>query len=328
MTTQVLPALTPAQRDPAAAAASAVLRQGGLVAVPTETVYGLAGSLWRSEALASIFEVKGRPVFDPLIVHLPEPEAWPEVSAAPPAVARLARQLAAAFWPGPFTMVLPVRPEVPELARAGLPTVAVRCSAHPVLQAVLQVFGEPVAAPSANRFGRISPTTAGAVVEELGGRIPLVLDGGPCEHGVESTIVAVEEGGVRLLRPGPVSAEALASLAPLLPARPSGSRPEAPGMLASHYAPATPLVLLDPGQAVPPGEGRAGLLAFGAETGGAEVVEQLSEASDLREAARRLFGCLRRLDQAGLRVIYARRVPEEGLGVAVMDRLQRAAAKR
>jgi L-threonylcarbamoyladenylate synthase len=307
---------------PAAVEAADFLRAGGIVGVPTETVYGLACDALNAEAAARVFAAKERPSFDPLIVHVADASWIGALSAVSGAAEVLARRLAEAFWPGPLTMVLPSRDVVPDLVRSGLPTVALRCSAHPVMAAVVAALGRPVAAPSANRFGRISPVTAAHVVEELGGRIPLVLDGGACRHGLESTIVAVEDGRLVMLRPGPVTEEALRAFAPVERAVEDGAV-AAPGMLESHYAPRTPLRLWAEGADLPVDAGSCGLLAFGAVGPGFAKVEVLP--SDPEAAAPLFFAALRRLDAAGVRCIYAREISESGLGTAIMDRLRRAA---
>jgi L-threonylcarbamoyladenylate synthase len=306
----------------AAGEASSLLRAGEVVAVPTETVYGLACDALNAGAAARVFAAKERPAFDPLIVHVAD-ASWIGRLAQPDATAaRLAQQLAAEFWPGPLTMIFPARDVVPDLVRSGLPTVALRCSAHPVLAALVSELDGPVAAPSANRFGRISPVTAEDVVEELGGRIPLVLDGGPCRHGLESTIVAVADGRLVLLRPGPVTVEELEQFAPVeRTAR--GGPVAAPGMLESHYAPRTPLRLWSHDAAWPEEASTSGVLAFGAVDAGFAAAEVLP--SDPTEAAPLLFAALRRLDACGVVRIYARTIPESGLGMAIMDRLRRAA---
>ena len=331
METVLLPTETPALCAAAVVRAAAVLASGEPVALPTETVYGLAADALRPDAVVKIFEAKERPFFDPLIVHLPAP-GWLEELAEIPAESRaLVAMLTERFWPGPLTLVLPRRAVVPDVVTAGLGTVAVRMSAHPVFRAVIERFGRPLAAPSANRFGRISPTTGAHVFSELAGRIPLILDGGPTLHGVESTIVAVEAGRLRMLRAGPVTADDLAGVClenPTVAA--ADARPEAPGQLASHYAPGTRLFLIDSATELTPGSGvRAGLLGWkrvaSHDYGRFAQVEWLSEKGDLREAAAGLFAKLRRLDDAGLDVIYAENVPETGLGQAIMDRLRKAA---
>ena len=321
--TLILPARTAEEIPPAAASAAAILREGGVVAVPTETVYGLACDALDADAAAKVFAAKERPSFDPLIVHVAA-HHWIETLAdAHGAVLALAHRLAAEFWPGPLTMVLPAKPLVPDLVRSGLPTVALRCSAHPVMAAVVAGLGRPVAAPSANRFGRISPVTAAHVAEELGGRIPLILDGGPCRHGLESTIVAVEPGRLVILRPGPVTVEMLRAFAPVERFASDRAEVRAPGMLESHYAPRTPLRFWPADAPLPDDAPDSGVLAFGAVGPGFRVVEVLP--SDPADAAPLFFSALRRLDAAGVRRIYARPVDESGLGMAIMDRLRRAA---
>jgi len=322
MTTRVLPAHDAGQIPAAAGEAAALLRKGGVVALPTETVYGLACNALDADAAAAVFAAKERPSFDPLIVHVAGPEWLPRLAQPSTGAAALAARLVAAFWPGPLTLVLPAREIVPDLVRSGLPTVALRCSAHPVIAAVIAALGSPIAAPSANRFGRISPVTADHVLEELGGRIPLVIDGGPCRHGLESTIVEAGEEGLVLLRPGPVTMEQLEKFAPVRMAGPSTAA-HAPGMLESHYAPRTPLRLLADGD-IPADMHSSGLLAFGADhPRGFAFVEELPADPDA--AAPLFFAALRRLDASGAGRIYAQSVPESGLGRAIMDRLRKAA---
>lgn len=320
--TRVLVARDAEEIIAAARETALLLRAGEVAAVPTETVYGLACDALNAEAATKVFAAKERPAFDPLIVHVAG-ASWITSLAQPVgAAALLAQKLAAAFWPGPLTMVLPARDVVPDLVRSGLPTVALRCSAHPVMAALVAELSRPVAAPSANRFGRISPVTAHDVVEELGGRIPLVLDGGPCRHGLESTIVAVEDNRLLLLRPGPVTVEELEKFA--LVERPARGEPlSAPGMLESHYAPRTPLCLWPDDAPRPDDEATSGVLAFGAVGPGFAAVEVLP--LDPAEAAPLFFAALRRLDASGVARIYARAIPESGLGMAIMDRLRRAA---
>jgi L-threonylcarbamoyladenylate synthase len=316
-------------REAALEALCAELERGGVVALPTETVYGLAGDALNPRAVARIFEVKERPFFDPLICHVPEPGWLEQIASIPPEVRPLVGRLVADFWPGPLTLVLPKRACIPDLVSAGLPSVAVRWSAHPLFQAVVSAFGRPLAAPSANRFGRISPTSAPHVLAELGDRIALILDGGPTLHGVESTILAPCEKGIRIVRPGPITADELAPYAPLVePSHTSGKAAvvEAPGQLKSHYAPSTPLFLHSAGRTPPPSRS-AGILAWQKAAPGFAAVEILSPSGDLREAAARLFAALRILDGAGLECIHAELVPPTGLGVAINDRLERAAAK-
>jgi L-threonylcarbamoyladenylate synthase len=315
--------------------AAAILREGGLVAFPTETVYGLGASCLDVRALARVFEVKGRPRFDPLIVHVPDAaSARALVESFPDRAERLAEQ----FWPGPLTLVLRKRPIVPDLATAGLPTVGVRVPAHPVALELLKRAAIPIAAPSANPFGAVSPTCALHVREQLGERIDFVLDGGPCPVGIESTVVAVSESGWSPLRPGGTTIEEIASLIGPAKNQPSAAtesssfpRPS-PGMLARHYAPRTPLVVFDPGAQIESLDlrgtaARAGLICLRppGEPGQFAAVEALSHSGDLREAAARFFAALRRLDAAGLDLIVAEPFPEEGLGLALNDRLRRAA---
>lgn len=325
MNTQLLPTSTPSERTAAIDAAVRLLQAGEVVALPTETVYGLAADATRADAVVKIFEAKERPFFDPLIVHLPAHEWLYRIAACDDAMI-LVEELTAAFWPGPLTLVLPRWQLVPDIVTAGLDTVAVRMSAHPVFQEICRSFGKPLAAPSANRFGRISPTTGAHVMSELEGRIPLVVDAGSAEHGLESTIVAVEPDRLRLLRAGPVTIEELETFAPVERAI-IGEKPDAPGQLKSHYAPRTKLTVLDPGMPVRHAN-RTGCLSFrGREHHDFAHLETLSATGDLREAAATLFAKLRRLDEAGLDEIVADPVPETGLGVAIMDRLRKAAAR-
>ena len=322
MQTRVLRAVEPAEISNAAREATGLLRGGEVVALPTETVYGLACDALNADAAAKVFAAKERPSFDPLIVHVADASWIGMLSTVTGPAEALAARLAGAFWPGPLTMVLPAKDLVPDLVRSGLPTVALRCSAHPVMAAVVRDTGRPLAAPSANRFGRISPVSAQDVIEELHGRIPLVLDGGPCRHGLESTIVAVGDGRLTLLRPGPVTAEELTRFAPVERAE-RGGTVSAPGMLESHYAPRTPLRLW-PGHAPLPDDAAAsGVLSFGAVGPGFAAAEVLP--SDPADAAPLFFAALRRLDASGVERIYAREIPESGLGMAIMDRLRRAA---
>ena len=305
------------------------LRTGKTVALPTETVYGLAADAVNPEAVASIFAVKERPRFDPLIVHLPATDWLDRVARVPEADKGLVEQLIDRFWPGPLTLVLPRQSIVPDIVTAGLETVAVRMSAHPVFAQIVRTFGGPVAAPSANRFGRLSPTTAQHVMEELHGRIPLIIDGGPTRLGIESTIVSLKDNGISILRKGPISAEELKEIA-LVNTITTMDVISAPGQLPSHYAPRTPLRLVpDSGSFSPSPEQRVGLLAWSRAQPFTKfaAVRLLSPTQDLKEAAAHLFRFLRELDALELDLIVAEQLPEEGLGAAIMDRLQRAAAK-
>ncbi|MDG1150174.1 MAG: L-threonylcarbamoyladenylate synthase [Akkermansiaceae bacterium] len=322
----------------AVAEAVALLENGGLVALPTETVYGLAADAFDAEAVAKVFEVKERPSFDPLIVHIGHKRDLDIVANIPEELDEIVDELVSNYWPGPLTLVLPKKEDVPELVTSGLETVAVRMSAHEVMRAVAKEI--PVAAPSANRFGRISPTSADAVMEELGGKIPMVIDGGACRDGLESTIVAPEmsEKGpvLRLLRPGPISREDLRKIAKVIkPKKTKADHIEAPGQVESHYAPTTPLVVMDKPSDFVPEEGvKYGLLSYRGE-GNSSLMEATDWAhveimspgkGKLAEGAVRLFYCLRKLDAAGVDVIISESVSETGIGVAMMDRLRRAAA--
>ena len=302
-----------------------LLRAGDVVGLPTETVYGLAGDGFNPVALARIFEIKRRPLYDPLILHFADAQAAFGVARDVP---EQARRLAARFWPGPLTLVVPKRDTVPDLATSGLPKVAIRVPSHPVAQALLRAFGGPLAAPSANRFGRISPTDAAAVRAELGDAVPLILDGGPCSVGLESTVLEVGDGTITLLRAGGISVEEIERVAdgPVLRATPVDDAPLAPGQLKHHYAPRKPLRLVgDAGEI--PRACAAGRLVFGPiADAGAGVVENLSPTGDLREAAANFFRALRALDDDPcVEKIYAERVPAHGLGLAINERLERAA---
>jgi L-threonylcarbamoyladenylate synthase len=303
-----------------------LLRKGEVVALPTETVYGLAADALNPTAVAKVFEAKVRPRFDPLIVHLPD-EKWLErVAKIDNRSLAQIKKLTAQFWPGPLTLILDRQPIVPEIVTAGLDTVAVRMSSNPVFAEIISAFGKPVAAPSANRFGRISPTTAEHVFDELSGRIPLIIDAGPTTHGIESTIIAVHENKIDILRRGPITAEQLAEFGKVDIVRAS-QKISVPGQLPSHYAPKTPLRLIDNAESFAPAKDRrVGLLAWNASIPeeGFAAVRTLSQRQDLREAAANLFRCLRELDELDLNLIVAERVPAQGLGAAILDRLERA----
>lgn len=304
------------------AQAATLLRAGELVAMPTETVYGLAGDARNDHAVAAIFAAKGRPKFNPLIVHLPSLEAAEEIAVLSDA----ARRIATKFWPGPLTLVLPLRPEAGlcDLVTAGHYTVAIRLPAHPVARGLLQAFGGPLAAPSANPSGKISPTTAQHVLDGLSGKIAAVLDGGPCTVGVESTILSLDPPA--LLRPGGIAAEALeAELGQGLPIGGDAAKPNAPGQLKSHYAPGA-AVRLGATEKKP----HEIWIGFGPECAQADL--SLSPAGDLTEAAANLFAMLRQGDalakENGATTIAFAPIPETGLGRAINDRLRRAAAPR
>jgi len=306
---------------PAIAEAAALLRAGGLVAFPTETVYGLGADAADDRAVAAIYAAKGRPSFNPLIVHVAEAGQLDEEVVWNPAARRLARR----FWPGPLTLVLPRRPEsrLSLLCSAGLDSLAVRMPAHPLARALLQAAGRPLAAPSANRSGRVSPTTAAHVRRELGGRAAMILDGGPCAIGLESSVLDLSGAQPRLLRAGGLPRQALERELGPLASRIDNGQPLSPGQLPSHYAPSLPLRLN--ARTVSPDEA---LLAFGTALSGAADSENLSPGGDLTEAAARLFAALHRLDRPGFAAIAVMPIPMEGLGEAINDRLIRAAAPR
>ena len=323
--TQILPA-----SEAATAAAARALAEGGLVGFPTETVYGLGADASNPLAVARLYQAKGRPAFNPLIAHVGDLQAARKIARFDAQAERLAE----AFWPGPLTLVLPKAENCPvaDLATAGLDTVAIRVPAHPVARDILRAFGGPVVAPSANLSGHVSPTSAAHVQSDLAGRIDLIVDGGPVEVGVESTIVGCFETPM-LLRPGGLPREAIERVLGRalagIPLEMAGetAAPLAPGMLASHYAPRTPVRL--EAISVAPGEA---LLAFGpravAGSEAATAVLNLSERGDLAEAAANLFGYLRHLDATKALGIAVMPVPDHGLGEAINDRLRRAAIRR
>jgi L-threonylcarbamoyladenylate synthase len=292
--------------EEAIAGAARLILAGEPVAVATETVYGLAADATNAAAVARIYEAKGRPSFNPLIVHVPDLEAAMRIGEFDGA----ARELAEQHWPGPLTLVVPLREDagIAAIVTAGLRTIGLRVPAHPAMQALLQASGKPLAAPSANASGSISPTRAEHVLKSLGGRIALILDSGPTERGLESTIVAATGGGLRLLRPGPIEIDAKFSAATSI---------EAPGQLASHYAPSKPL-RINAGSA----EADEYWVGFGPLDGDVS----LSASGDLAEAASRLFDLLHRADASAKPRIAVAPVPDHGLGRAINDRLTRAAA--
>jgi len=303
METRVLPF-----NDESIAEAARLILAGEPVAIATETVYGLVADATNAQAVAQIYEAKGRPGFNPLIVHVsdfPAAERIGEFDAS-------AGALADAHWPGPLTLVVPLREgaDIASIVTAGLPTIALRVPAHAAMQAILHAVGRPLAAPSANASGAISPTRAEHVLKSLGDRIALIIDGGPTQRGLESTIVAATGGQLRLLRPGPIAIDA---------ARGSGETIEAPGQLASHYAPSKPVRM----DALDASDDEY-LIGFGAVAGEAS----LSPSSDLLEAAARLFDLLHQADASAKPRIAVASVPDEGLGAAINDRLRRASAQR
>ena len=310
--------------ESAVAEALAVLSRGGLVALPTETVYGLAADVGNGAAVARIFEAKGRPHFNPLIAHVSDMDMARRVAVFDP----LSEKLAARFWPGPLTLVLPLVPGAPvhDLVTAGLGTIALRMP-QGFAREVIARLGHPIAAPSANSSGRISGTTAQAVAGDLGGKVELIVDGGQTPVGVESTIVKVDGGKLYLLRPGGVATGDIERVAGVALSHPSNAKVEAPGMLLSHYAPNARMRL--EAQGVNGGEA---LLAFGpVRAAGAERAKamlNLSPSGDLREAAANLFEYMRQLDRCGAPTIAVEPIPANGLGEAINDRLKRAAAPR
>lgn len=334
--------------------AAQALREGKLVAIPTETVYGLGANAFDESAVARVFEVKARPTFDPLIVHIASIDALGIVARDVP---QSALTLARALWPGPLTMILPKRPEVPDIVTAGLPTVAVRFPKHPVAQSIIERAAVPVAAPSANPFGYISPTTAAHVISMLKDRVDFVVDGGPCDVGVESTVIDMTGARPVLLRPGGMALETIEAVIgpvviPKRTAHQAGEALSSPGQSLRHYAPSTPLYLFEMGgledalrgasfSEAPGSEDRAsGILhpsvalvysparAHEIETLHLfDAVEVLAPSGDMREAAARLFSLLHEFDSCKFRAIYAERVPEAGLGRAINDRLYRASKK-
>lgn len=306
--------------------AAAVLRAGGVVAFPTETVYGLGADGLNPAACARIFEIKGRPRFDPLILHSATlGQALRLFRRVPAPALRLMKK----FWPGPLTLVLPKSAAVPDIVTAGLRTVAVRVPANPEALALIKAAGRPIAAPSANKFGRLSPTTAAHVKKQLGAGPDIILDGGKTLIGVESTIVTFLKGRPALLRPGGLPLEEIERVAGRA-ARAPGSGPQAPaapGCLKKHYAPAARLRLIAPGTRVRPGKSVAYLAFSNKPAGKFLAVQVLSARGDLREAAANFFCALHKLENAGAKIIYAEKVPRQGLGLAIMDRLRRASAR-
>ncbi len=320
-----------------------LLREGEVVALPTETVYGLAANALDPAAVTKIFEAKERPTFDPLIVHLPHKDQLDLIAEVPQEIAPTIKRLVERFWPGPLTLLLPKKSIVPDLVTAGLPTVAVRVSSHAIFKRVISALDKPLAAPSANRFGSISPTSANAVLSELDGRIHLIVDAGACLFGLESTIIRVEPGTpkplITIVRPGPLTPDDLKPYGKVKVATRSviDGPSDSPGQLASHYAPRTPLRLLSrPSDFVPDPGKRYALMSYrGEEKDGYlnlcdwEEVMMLSPGNGkLPEAAVRFFHVLRRLDELGVDEIVAEPMHEHGMGIAMMDKLRRASAIR
>lgn len=331
--------------------AADLLDKGELVALPTETVYGLGADAFNAEAVARVFEVKQRPSFDPLIVHIHHAKHLDTVAEVPAELAPVVTALARQFWPGPMTLVLPKKDVVPDIVTSGLPSVAVRVPAHPGIRGVIKALGRPVAAPSANKFGHISPTSARAVLAELDGEIPLILDAGACSEGLESTIIRpeIDDKGravLYILRAGPISREQLKKIGLVRKPVPTAVAEkseeshavEAPGQLASHYAPRKPFMLIEEGASFTPVEGmRYALLCF--EGNGESELERSHDwekviamspgSGRLAEAAVRLFALMRQLDEdEDVDAIVAEPVSETGIGAAIMDRMRRASAER
>ncbi|MCZ4271314.1 L-threonylcarbamoyladenylate synthase [Maritalea porphyrae] len=296
------------------------LHNGDVVGMPTETVYGLAGLASNDDAVLKIFQTKGRPRFNPLIVHCADMTMAREIAEFDP----LALKVANAFWPGPLTLVLPIKANarISDLVTAGLDTVAIRLPKHPMARRLLSTLGQPVAAPSANPSGKLSPTKAQHVIDAFGGAVP-VLDGGACEAGVESTILAIENNRIILLRPGNVTAEMVESEIGIKVNLPDSGKIVAPGMLKSHYAPNAKVRL----NAISPNSGEA-FLGFGSAAFDGPNCRNLSPKADLAEAAKNLFQYLRELDAMGVATIAVAPIPIEGIGIAINDRLARAAADR
>ncbi len=302
-----------------------MLRRGGLVAFPTETVYGLGANAFDARAVARVFEAKARPSFDPLITHLADASALPDLVGPLPA---MVSALAERFWPGPLTLIVARPSTIPPIVTSGLDTMAVRVPDHPVARALIAEAGVPIAAPSANRFGRLSPTRAEHVVAGLGDAVDLILDGGPTRYGIESTIVDARSGRAVVRRLGALSVEEIEQVTGSVElALGNSGVPAAPGTLTAHYAPRTPIRIVDNSTAAPVDAELRGYLAFrDRPTSRYAAVEVLSPGGDLTQAAARLFDALHRLDAAGVTEILAERVPDTGLGRAINDRLQRAAA--
>ena len=308
--------------------AAEIIKEGGIVAFPTETVYGLGADAFNPLAVARIFEVKRRPYFDPLIVHVANPS---DVRKLAKEILSNAKKLIERFWPGPLTIVLLKEEDIPDIVTAGLPTVAIRMPNHPMALSLIKESKCPIAAPSANPFGYLSPTTAEHVRDQLGDQVDLILDGGPCPVGIESTILSFLEEKPRLLRPGGVSLEEIESIIGKVEISPIEDRPSAPGMLPRHYAPRTPIVLdWDEKNLDIYKNKKIGLLAFQETKNHLKFhsVEVLSKKGDIREAAANLFAAIRRLDALNLDLIVAEPIPEIGLGRAIMDRLRRASGKQ
>lgn len=303
------------------------LKDGGVVAFPTETVYGLGADAFNPIAVTRIFEIKERPFFDPLIVHIADITALDELTGPFP---ESVRNLAKRFWPGPLTMVLKKSNLIPDIVTAGLDTVALRIPSHPAALELIKLSGTPIAAPSANPFGYISPTMASHVQEQLGDKIKYILDGGTSQVGIESTIIKIDEDHIELLRPGGIPLEEIRAITgPVKTSTGENTTPESPGQLEYHYSPRTPVKLIT-NIYNNPGEQKAALLAFRTPKQDTPFkrVEILSPSGNLNEAAANLFSLLHKLDSSGVDMIYAEAIEENGLGYAIMDRLKKAAGKK
>lgn len=345
MQTEIATTDTELNTNDAVRSAVSALQAGDVVALPTETVYGLGADALNPKAVEKIFSTKERPHFDPLIIHVPHKTALYEVAEISAEVSKTVTQLVETFWPGALTLVLPRKPIIPDIVTGGLPTVAVRQVNHPIFLRIVKNFGGPIAAPSANLFGLLSPTSCQAVVDQLSGRIPLIVDGGACGQGLESTIVKIEPGEnkpiIHVLRPGPVTEVELKKFGKVVFAEKNvdveESAPEAPGMLANHYAPReTPLRLLESPESFSPEEGkRYALLSYRGQSKDGYVdlhdwdeVSVLSPGSGrVAEAGIRFFHAMRQLDLLDVDEIIAEPVPDRGVGKAILDKLRKAAAK-
>lgn len=306
--------------------AAKIIKRGGIVAFPTETVYGLGADAFKPLSVARVFEVKQRPYFDPLIVHIGDQT---DINRLVKSIPEKAIKLIEKFWPGPLTIVLLKREELPDIVTSGLPTVAVRMPKHPMTLKLIQLSETSIVGPSANPFGYLSPTNAEHVREQLGEKVDFILDGGSCEIGIESTIISLAEGKPKLLRPGGIPLEEIEEIIGEIEIKNhlSNENPSAPGMLPKHYAPRTPILLGWSEEMLSDyKEKRIGLLSFKKPDPLLKFdhIEILSEKGDLREVAMKLFSAIRRLDSLGLDIIFADTVPEVGLGRAIMDRLRRA----
>ncbi len=306
--------------------AGSIIKKGGLVAFPTETVYGLGANALNPYAVAKIFEVKNRPTFDPLIVHISKIE-W--IEKLTKEIDERAFKLIDKFWPGPLTLVLPKSQIVPDIVTAGLPTVAIRMPSHPVALALIESSETPISAPSANRFGYISPTTAEHVEKQLGDKIDLILDGGKCPIGVESTVLSLIDDEPTVLRPGGLPVEEIEKVIGKVKIQTKSEKPLSPGQLPKHYSPRAHVKIFKSLDEIK-GNENIGILLFKKLDIDikAKHIEVLSETGDLVEAAGNLFSALHRLDEANVDIIYAQEVPEVGLGLAIMDRLRKASGEK